>query len=149
MRNKERKESWTKRITEMIEGKPRPREAKVRKTPKKSKKRRALEDAYKASQAEVPESVACAACGGLAATTSMERHHPSGRTHGAFCFYVMLHSGCHRKVHDDPAWAEKNGLLRRCRNSLDLTLDDAAELVGLMPCSPDYSLRILERYQIK
>jgi len=77
----------------------------------------------------------------------MERHHPAGRRKAAFCFYILLHSDCHRRVHDNPKWAEECGLLAKGRNSKELTIDYATELVRLMPFPPLYCIPILTKYQ--
>jgi len=77
----------------------------------------------------------------------MEKHHVAGRRKAAFCFYILLHSDCHRRIHDNPKWGEEKGLLAKGRNSKELTIAYATELVQLMPYPPLYSIPILIKYQ--
>lgn len=77
----------------------------------------------------------------------MEKHHVAGRRKAAFCFYVLLHTACHRHVHQNPRSATADGLLWPGRNSKELTVADARELVLKMPYPAHYSIPILETYQ--
>lgn len=63
----------------------------------------------------------CPVCGESGAKNSMDRHHVAGRSFGNLLHYIYLHRGCHRKVHDDPEWAEKQGLLWKHRNTRSMT----------------------------
>jgi hypothetical protein len=76
----------------------------------------------------------------------MERHHPAGRRKTAFCFTVLLHSQCHRKVHEDPLWAQEKGLLWKGRNSKVFTQADAVGLVAMWPFPCSYPLIILKQF---
>lgn len=77
----------------------------------------------------------------------MERHHPAGRRKDAFFFTIMLHSECHRKVHDHPELATLQNLLWKGRNSKILTISEAANLVQGMPFPPAYAVDILRKWK--
>ena len=76
-----------------------------------SAKRRAENAEYtKLRQEFLAAHPACLVCKGQA----MEIHHACGRQGKRLLdveFFRPLCSGCHRKVHDNPAWAKERGLL--------------------------------------
>lgn len=126
-----------------------PQEAPVarRKRPAKSKTRKKLEEAYKASYDEIPDSIRCAACGASIRKENAERHHPAGRRKAAFLFTVMVHGSCHKRVHDDPKWGSDRGLLWSGRNSKTLDEKEAEILTMKMPCPPLYALEIFKKHK--
>lgn len=116
--------------------------------PSQKARRNALEEGYRLSFTDIPETVKCASCGLQGSKNSMERHHPSGRRKDAFYFTIMLHSECHRKVHDHPELATLQNLLWKGRNSKILTMSDAVELVQNMPYPPLYAIEVLKKWKL-
>lgn len=92
----------------------------------------------------LPDEVRCAACGGLSDSDYLDKHHPAGRRKSSYFFVFLLHPECHRRVHDNPKWAEQNGLLWQGRNSKILTKSDMRELVSSAPFPPRYALKQYE-----
>ena len=115
--------------------------------PSQKERRDALEEGYKLSFTDIPETVKCASCGLQGSKNDMERHHPAGRRKDAFLFYVLLHPDCHRIVHEQPELATLRNLLWKGRNSRVLTLSDAVELVQGMPHPPFYAIEVLKKWK--
>lgn len=44
-----------------------------------------------------------------------EPHHPQGRIGKNIHKFIPVCSDCHRRIHDNPKWAEENGLLIKNR----------------------------------
>ncbi len=148
-----KKPSWNKALGDLLNSSAQVKKKpnKPASTPTKNKsdaacRRAKLESDYRASGALLPTEAICAVCGVKAQSSTMERHHPAGRRKTAFCFTVLLHSQCHRKVHENPLWAQEQGLLWKGRNSKVFTYADAVGLVARWPFPCFYPLIILKQF---
>jgi len=120
---------------------------KKKKTPTKSKTRKALEANYASSWHLIPDECICPKCGVSGRKESMERHHIAGRSKSGFLFTVMIHSSCHRWVHDNPAEALEVGLLWKERNTQTLTIEIAQSLIDLTGKNLKYPIQILKEHE--
>lgn len=59
----------------------------------------------------------------------------------------MIHSSCHRWVHDNPAEALEVGLLWKGRNTQTLTIEIAQSLIDLTGKNLKYPIQILKEYE--
>jgi hypothetical protein len=154
---KPKRKSWNAALTDLLNSAATPpieseepvlevKKASVtrRKRPPLSSTRKDLLKRYGETWNLIPDYVFCAACGLPSDKNIMERHHPAGRRKNAFCFTFMLHTACHQRVHDNPAWATSVGLLWTGRNSKVLSMADALKLVMKCQHPPLYALKALE-----
>lgn len=115
-----------------------------RKRPPRSNTRKALEEAYKASYALIPDYVQCANCGVRSHKDRMTRHHPAGRRKAAFTFtFQVCEIPCHQWLHANPDAATLLGLLWTGRNSKVFTRQDAEKLVAMTPFNTSYALNLI------
>lgn len=152
LNRKPKKESWNKRLqAELNEQSPthpdgphlHSKAVQGRREPSRGQAaRKSLQDAYKRFYEQIPAKVECAACKALRRKENCERHHPAGRRKAAFLFTFMLCPPCHKRVHDEPAWAQEQGLLWKGRNSKEFTADDARSLVSSTKGNTEYALKI-------
>lgn len=119
----------------------------ARKHPSITKTRKALLAAYKASYAQIPDTVQCPVCGLPKKKAETERHHPAGRRKAAFCFTVQVCRECHSRIHADPKWAEASGLLWKGRNSKTLDVEAASRLSASMPYPQTYPVEIMMKFR--
>ena len=116
------------------------RTAKKRTTKKRAKRilppspqterRKELEARYKAHKATLPKVCQCPFNGRWYEREDMEHHHPAGRRPSTMLFVVPVSPSGHRRIHQNPKWAEEHGLLWPGRNSRRFTYADALKMLA-------------------